>query len=197
MPTAPSDGWLGVSPSPRQLQAGELLFRQGERAFAVFRLQAGCVRLQRFTPAGAVVPMHTVREGETFAEASLFADSYHCQAEALRASEVLVFPRTALLDALRTEPAALLHLARDLAQRVQDLRQKIELRQPRSAAERVLQSLRLQADAQGAWTAPGTLKEWAEDIGLTHEALYRTLARLQRDGALRRSGSTLVLLSGA
>lgn len=190
---APPSHWLGVPASLRTLAAGELLFRQGERTFGVFRLARGCVRLQRFTPAGAVVPMHTVREGEPFAEAALFADHYHCQAEALRASEVLVYERGALLDSLRMQPDAMADLARDLAQRVQQLRQAIELRQPRSAAERVLQYLRLHADGAGTWRTRGSLKEWAEEIGLTHEALYRTLARLERDGRLRRSGSEMTL----
>jgi CRP-like cAMP-binding protein len=193
MLAASTPPWLGVPSTVRQLAAGELLFHQGERTFGVFSLARGCVRLQRFTPAGAVVPMHTVREGESFAEAALFAEHYHCQAEALRTSEVLVYPRAALLDALRGRPDAGLQLAHDLAQRVQQLRQKIELRQPRSAAERVLLYLRLHADRAGMWTAPGSLKEWAEDIGLTHEALYRTLARLEQDGRLLRCGTQLTL----
>jgi CRP-like cAMP-binding protein len=193
MSMATPSHWLGVPASARTLAAGELLFRQGERTFGVFRLVRGGVRLQRFTPAGAVVPMHTVRAGEPFAEAALFADQYHCQAEALRASEVLVYERGALLESLRARPEAMGDLARDLAQRVQQLRQAIELRQPRSAAERVLQYLRLHADGAGTWRTAGSLKEWAEDIGLTHEALYRTLARLERDGRLRRSGTELTL----
>lgn len=193
MTQRPPSHWLGVPASARRLAPGELLFRQGERTFGVFRLVRGCVRLQRFTPSGALVPMHTVRDGEPFAEAALFAEHYHCQAEALRASEVEVYERGALLESLRREPAAMGDLARDLAQRVQQLRQAIELRQPRSAAERVLQYLRLHADRSGAWRSTGSLKEWAEEIGLTHEALYRTLARLERDGRLSRQGTRLTL----
>jgi CRP-like cAMP-binding protein len=38
-----------------------------------------------------------------------------------------------------------------------------------------------------------TWKQVATEIGLTHEALYRALARLEREGAIRRSGRTLEL----
>ncbi|WP_162579336.1 helix-turn-helix domain-containing protein [Variovorax sp. PBS-H4] len=40
---------------------------------------------------------------------------------------------------------------------------------------------------------PGTLKDLARDLGLTHEVLYRTLAGLEREGVLERQGATLRL----
>jgi DNA-binding Lrp family transcriptional regulator len=40
---------------------------------------------------------------------------------------------------------------------------------------------------------PGTLKELAADLGLTHEALYRTLARMTADGEIKRTGSIIRL----
>jgi DNA-binding IclR family transcriptional regulator len=39
----------------------------------------------------------------------------------------------------------------------------------------------------------GTLMDFAAEIGLTHEALYRTLATLEREGAVERTGSEIVL----
>jgi CRP-like cAMP-binding protein len=33
---------------------------------------------------------------------------------------------------------------------------------------------------------PGTLKDIAANLGLTHEALYRTLAKMQHDGENER-----------
>jgi CRP-like cAMP-binding protein len=38
---------------------------------------------------------------------------------------------------------------------------------------------------------PGTVKDLAADLGLAHEALYRTLARMEADGEITRAGSTI------
>ena len=40
----------------------------------------------------------------------------------------------------------------------------------------------------------GTLKELAAELGLTHEALYRTLAALERSGEIRRGRGKIALL---
>jgi CRP-like cAMP-binding protein len=41
-----------------------------------------------------------------------------------------------------------------------------------------------------------TLKDLAAEIGLTHEALYRTLAALERSGQIKRKGEKIVLSKG-
>jgi CRP-like cAMP-binding protein len=37
----------------------------------------------------------------------------------------------------------------------------------------------------GLLTLTQTKKQWAAELGLTHEALYRTLARMKRSGSIR------------
>ena len=84
-----------------------MLFREGAASAGVFRLRSGCVRLIRTTLTGGQATMHTVRQGEFFAEASLFSAIYHCDAVALESSEVLVFRKQALVDQLRKSPELL------------------------------------------------------------------------------------------
>jgi CRP-like cAMP-binding protein len=183
----------GVAPTLRRVAAGAALFRQGDPTFGFFRLVSGAIRMVRVTPAGAQVPMHSVRPGELFAEASLFAPRYHCDAIAARASEVLVYPKRELQRRLKDHPEDVWRFAGELAHHVQALRTRLETRQIRSAPQRVLQLLRLRCDASGAWRIEGTLKQFAEEAGLTHEALYRALARLERDGWIRRGAGEIRL----
>lgn len=183
----------GVLPTPRRLAAGAALFRQGDATFGIFRLALGRLSLVRVTPGGAEVPMHTVRTGELFAEASLFSDRYHCDAIATQGCEVLVYPKAKLMRALRQDRDALWTFTAELAQRVQGLRTRLEVGRIRSAPERVLQALRLRCDASGAWKVDGTLKRFAEEIGLTHEALYRALAALERERRIARRGDEIRL----
>ena len=75
------------------------------------------------------------------------------------------------------------------------LRSRLEQRAIRSARERVLQHIALAADPERrAFRIEGTLMDLAAEIGLTHEALYRTLARLEKEGAIARTGDGIVLL---
>ncbi len=194
-PASPADAlFAGVAPHTRSVRAGAALFRQGDPAIGVFRLTRGRIRLLRTTASGAQVTMHTARPGELFAEASLFSPRYHCDAIAWCDSELLLYPKRELAARLKEDPDALWCFAAELAHRVQDMRARVELRQIRSAPERVIQALRLRCIADGSWRLDDTLKQFAQELGLTHEALYRALNTLERSGRLRREGRSLVLL---
>ena len=178
----------------RDLAAGEALFRQGDKALAIFEIEHGRLRLIRNTVAGHPVVLHTARAGELFAEAALFASNYHCDAVAAAASRVRIYPKRELLAAFRAEPALSERFIALLAHQIVALRARLEERNIRSARERVLHHLALATGPDGR-TMPleGTLMDLAAEIGLTHEALYRTLAALEKEGAIRRTRSGIAL----
>lgn len=181
----------------RTLDAGEFLFRQGDRANAIFNVDRGRMRLVRHTIDNHPVTLHTARAGDLFAEAALFADRYHCDAVAATAASVRVFPKRALLAAFRGDPALSERFMATLAHQVHALRSRLEGRNIRSARERVLNHLILAADARSRTVRlDGTLIDLASEIGLSHEALYRTLATLETDGLITRTRSTITVKSG-
>jgi CRP-like cAMP-binding protein len=178
----------------RELDAGEALFRQGDKAFAVFEIERGRLRMIRNTVAGHPIVLHTARPGKLFAEAALFAPSYHCDAVAAIATRVRIYPKRELLAAFRSDPASSERFMAVLAREILSLRARLEERNIRSARERVLHHLALTAGADGrTMTLEGTLMDLAAEIGLTHEALYRTLAGLAKDGAIRKTGTGIAL----
>ena len=75
------------------------------------------------------------------------------------------------------------------------LRTRLEQRNIRSARERVRHFLALNVGDDGRTVdlSGVTLKEVAAELGLSHEALYRTLSALERAGEIRRAGSTITL----
>jgi CRP-like cAMP-binding protein len=74
-----------------------------------------------------------------------------------------------------------------------DLRTRMELRNIHSARDRVRHYLALHAGTDGATVAVnGTLKELAAELGLTHEALYRTLARMAAKGEIKRLDGKII-----
>ena len=178
----------------RVLAPGELLFRQGDRAVAIYRVESGRLRMIRRTVDDHLVILHTAGRGEFFAEASLFAEAYHCDAIAAAQSRVWVYPKAIVMDALRTDPALAEAFMARLARQLQELRARMELRNIRSARERVLQYLRLRAGIHGRGIAiEGQLQDIAAEIGISREALYRTLATLEAEGSLTRTESAILL----
>jgi len=194
MATDPLPALLEAGTSVRVLAPGDLLFRQGDPAAAIYKVESGRLRLIRRTVDDHLVILHTARRGEFFAEASLFADAYHCDAVAAAPSSVRVYPKQSVMDAMRTEPALAEAFMARLAHQLQDLRARMELRNIRSARDRVLQYLRLRAGIHGrSIPIEGQLQEIAAEIGMTREALYRTLATLETEGHLTRTETAILL----
>ena len=167
---------------------GATIFRQGDRASAVFVVESGRVRLTRVLADGSPLTLYVAETGESFAEASLSADHYHCDAIAETDAVVLALPKGDLLSALAVDSAECLALALALAAQVRDLRARLELRNIRSATARVLAWLRLHSSGNPpsvpmhrSWT------QVADELGLTREAMYRALAKLVRQKQISRS----------
>ena len=184
----------GIGPDMRALKGGDFLFRNGDRSAGIYFLTSGSLRMQRVTPDGSTVVLHTARSGEFFAEASLFVERYQCDVIAERDSEVWLYAKDALLERLHDDPQTLLEFTAGLARSLHDIRQRYELKQIRSAPDRVLQLLRLRCGVDGVYQSRGTLKDMAAELGLTHEALYRALAKLEQDKRIFRDTGRLGIL---
>ncbi|MSP31562.1 MAG: Crp/Fnr family transcriptional regulator [Pseudolabrys sp.] len=179
----------------RKLKSGEALFRFGDKTTGFCEVIAGRVRMCRVDRSGREAILFVAGPGETIAEASLFSTVYHCDAIASTDVLVRIYPKQALLAAFEKDRKAAQAFAATLARQVMNLRTRIEQRNIRSARERVRHYLGLNADAGGrSVSLPGTLKDLAAELGLTHEALYRTLAALERSGEIKRSKGKIALL---
>jgi CRP/FNR family transcriptional regulator, dissimilatory nitrate respiration regulator len=151
--------------------------------------------MARVDRAGHEVVLHVAGPGETLAEASLFSPSYHCDAIATTDAIVRIYPKAAVLAAFGKEPKAAQAFTATLARQVMNLRTRIEQRNIRSARERVRHFLAVSTEADGRTVhLGGTLKDLAAELGLTHEALYRTLAALERAGEIRRTKGKITLV---
>jgi len=194
----PAKDWLPGSVRAaaieRKLKAGEALFRQGGKTVGLCEVIEGSVRLARVDRAGNEVVLHVAGAGDTIAEASLFSPAYHCDAIASTDAVVRIYPKQVMVDAFARDPKAAQAFTAMLARQVMTLRARIEQRNIRSARERLRHYLALNAGADGRTvTLRGTLKDLAAELGLTHEALYRTLAALERAGKIKRVMGKIVL----
>lgn len=179
------------------LEPGNSLFRQGDAADRVFLIEDGRMRMMRHLASGVAVAVHTGRPGELFAEGALFAAVYQCDGLTVGTATVVACPKADMLAALEASPALGLELLERVTRQLHAARALIGLRDIRSARERVLRHLQLRSDAGGAVAIEGRLLDVAAELGLTHEAYYRALATLERQGAIQRSPRFVRLLQPA
>lgn len=172
-----------IRPRRRLLAAGDMVMRAGEPAQALFHVERGTIRLSR-----GGFPLCAVTTGQSFAETALFADSLDYDATAEDDASVLVFPKTAVLLLLKSHPDLNLAFSAYLARQADALRSRSEILRLKGARARVLAWLAHAGAAAGTITLDRPLTAVAHDLGLTREALYRTLAAMEAAGMLAREG---------
>jgi CRP/FNR family transcriptional regulator, dissimilatory nitrate respiration regulator len=178
----------------RKVPAGQVLFRAGDRTVGLYEVLIGKLRLVRHDRNGREAILQSASAGDTLAEASLYASTYHCDAIATTDALVRLYPKALLLAGLKRDPKLAQSFTAMLAQQVMGLRTRLERRNIHSARDRIRHFLAVNASADGRTVVlSGTLKDLAADLGLTHEALYRTLARMAADGEIKRVGTTIRL----
>lgn len=175
----------------RELAAGELLFRIGDPVTAVFLVVRGEVRLVRRERNGSEVILQRSRGG-FFAEASLGSPAYHCDAVAAAKSAVIRFPGQSFQDALNEDVAFRTAWMRQLAAEVRKLRAQCERLSLNGAEARIVHYIESEGRDR-AIRLQQSRKSWAAELGLSHEALYRSLRRLQDKGAIRIDGERIAL----
>lgn len=189
--------WLpllaGIKTTRRTLSAGERLFTAGDPADNVFHIERGRLVMARRTVGGEEVILHVAEKGSLFAEAALFSDIYHCDARAEKPTTVAAFPKRAVLLHLKVHPDLNLAFTAYLARQLQNARFRLEVMGRKTAKEKVLAVL---AHAGGALVLDRPLAHWAAELGLTHEALYRTLRKLTDQGVVQRTGKRGFSLAG-
>lgn len=179
-----------IKPNRRSLAAGEQLFAAGDPATALFHVEQGSLRLSH-----GGVPLHTAEAGTSVAEWALFTETCPCHAHAVGKTEILAFPKAPVLLLLKAHPDLNLAFSAYLARELHRMRGRLELVRQKGARDRVVGYLVRAGAGERTVTLPRSLTDIAHDIGLTREALYRTLTKLEKEGVLHRDGTLTFRLS--
>lgn len=170
----------------RTVLADTVLFHRGQRPATLFWVLEGELRLVRATSGGGSVVLQRCRRGP-LAEASLFSPRYHCDGVAAVDTTLLAIGRDRFLAALGT-PAFAGAYVQLLSGIVRELRSHAERLTLRRAPERIEHYLE-EYGGFDCGAGEGTLKDWAAQLGLSHESLYRSLAAMEKRGrVVRESG---------
>jgi CRP/FNR family transcriptional regulator, dissimilatory nitrate respiration regulator len=163
-------------------QAGAMLGRAGAPPRFMFAVLSGQAQLIRHGEDGAIAVLQRVRCG-FLAEASLSSKRYHCDLVCTERSAVVRFPikefRASLLSDASFQMAWIEHLCSELKKS----RSQCERLALRGARARILHYVRSEG-LHKLKELTQSKKAWAAELGLSHEALYRELAKLKEEGRL-------------
>lgn len=167
------------------------LFKVSQHPEWMFFVLTGEVTLERIGIQGNPVVLQRTRHGFV-SEASLQSPVYHCDAHVVTDAEVVCVPVPVLLGSLAQDSAFALRWIGMCNREIRHLRLQCERMSLKTVQERLLHLIETEGQA-GLYDASSGLKTLASELGVTHEALYRTLASLEEEGRLSRSNRQLKL----
>ncbi len=178
-------------------QSQKIAFNKGDRLFVqsatvdyLYVVLSGRVKLVRENLEGNSLVIHIAYAGESFAEASLFSDQYHCDCIADNSCELLKFSKKDILEFLNKNPKSMMTLIQNLTSQIRDLRLLSEIKSIYSAKDRIMVFLNSEA-SEGVFYYTYSLLDLAQKIGLAQETLYRNISILESDGKITRQDGSI------
>ena len=176
------------------LARNERLFRVGERVEHIHFVLEGELLAVRYLGDGSEAVMQRARDGEFFAQSAMLVPHYSCDARAASPSEVVRIPVRELRDALRSDGDFAMAFTGQLAADLRRQCTRVERLRIKRARDRVRHYL----VCEGPLRSGGAkLQDWARELGLEPETLYRTLAELEAGGEIQREHGTVILVQAA
>jgi len=194
---APADRARLVATFGRPFVAGQALFREGEAAKEAFLLQDGRVRLLkrvRMVERSLMV----VRPGDLFGESALIdATARNSTAVALTDGVALALGRDTFRSLLEHHPSIAMRVIDQLAMRVRDVEDQIEIMMLRDTQSKVVSALlKLARDGEAAMPNAElhiTPVELSTRVGLDVDTVKRTVQRLREQGYVKITGEKVEL----
>jgi len=170
---------------PLSCKPESTLFLTGAPPHWMYFVTHGEVVLERHGLNGEVVNLQRCQMGFV-GEASLTSTAYHCDARTTLPSEIVRIPIKALRQALKQDQAFAERWIQMLSSEVRRLRLQNERLSLPKVQNRILHLIETEGH-DGRYLLGCSLKQLAKQLAVTHEALYRALAQLEKTGKISRN----------
>ena len=181
----------------RNYRASETIFRQEENCRGFFAIEKGRVRLFTATPSGREQVVHSLREGQSFAEVALFSlGIYPVNAEAMANPTVLIeIQGVPFLQLFHSEKRIAAAMVGSLCQRLLALVQRVDELSATTAGARLARHILRMPSSGSPITVElsSSKKELANLVSITPETLSRLLRTWREEGVLVSEGRRLIL----
>lgn len=184
---------------PKQLEKGDYLFREGERAEGFYIVQKGAVNVHRVSAAGKEQVIHLFRPVESFAEATLATETgYPANARATEPSIVLLVPKVDFIELLRKRPELALRMLGSMSQHLRVLVGLLDDLTLKDVETRLANWLLKKCpvpigDSPIEIKLDRTKRVLAAEMGSTSETLSRTLAKFRGKNLVQVKANTIIL----
>lgn len=172
-------------------EKGDYLFHQGKKPEYMFFIVSGEAVLTRISSHGEPTILQRCKGGFV-SEASLLVAAYHCDAIATHNGQAITLPIKSLREALADSKFSMkwVQLLSKEIMRLRTQSERLGLKDIRSKLIHLIET----EGKQGVLTLQSDFKSMASEIGVTHEALYRAIATLEKEGLLKKHPDSLELL---
>jgi CRP/FNR family transcriptional regulator len=184
----------------RRAAAGEMIFHEGEPARSFCIVGHGKVKIFKLSPEGKEQILMIAKEGDSFAEAAMFAGGdYPASAQALEPTELVVIDRSKFTGLLNRNPELALALIGRLSELLRKMTVLVESLSLSDVNTRLARYILTYGDPEsGAMPGQIILREkktvLAALLGTIPETLSRAFAKLVKDGLIEVKGPNINIL---
>ena len=192
---------VGEVAVPRTLEAGEVVFREGDDSDTCYIVRAGHARAVREHPDGRSLTLANFGPGDIFGELAMFGNERRsATVEALDHLELLAILGSDMRRLLRDHPEIAVKLLTSLAGRLRDTnerltRQSFQTVQSRVAAvlAQLVEAARREGGPEQDVLITSTQADVAQLAGSSRESASRFLAVLERAGIISQGRGKLTV----
>lgn len=182
-------------------KAGQILFYEGNRAFGIYCIYSGRVKLYKTGHGGRLQIVRLAGPGDLIGYRSLFAEeSYSATAEAMEDATVCFLEKSVFLPLLAKEPGLAMKMIRKLSGELRHAEDRMTDIAQKPVKERLAELLLLLKETYGKANNGGveiglslSREEMAEMIGTTQETIIRLLSEFKARGFLKIDGRQIVI----
>lgn len=181
------------------LDKGQHLFLQGERADRFYFVVSGQMKLLRLLPDGTEKIIELFRPSQTFAEALMFlaASTYPVNAQAVESTTLFSFSNIEYKKMLLADSNLAIELLGDLSLHLHKRIREIETLSLKNSTIRVvryiLALLDQEDDAERSLELPVAKRLIAAQLAIQPETLSRIFNRMKEDGIVKINGRRLIV----
>lgn len=181
----------------RRYAAHEIVFSEGEEGHGFFVVAEGLVEIYKLGSDGRKQTIHIFGPGEPFGEVVVFEGKrFPANAEAIRPTEVIYFPRDGFLTSLRERPDLALRMLGLMARRLRELAVLVESLSLKEVTARLAAHLFFlyQKGGKEVLQLQVSKGQLASLLGTVPETLSRALRRLSEEGLIEVRGKEILIL---
>jgi CRP/FNR family transcriptional regulator, dissimilatory nitrate respiration regulator len=185
----------------KKYQKGEIIFMDQDEGNGFYLVAEGLVKIFKVSPSGKEQILHVFGPGEPFGEVPVFSGRrFPANAEAIRESRLLFFPRSGFLGLITSRPSLALNMLAVLSMRLRQFTQQIENLSLKEVPARLAAYLLYLSTEQAneEWVTLDISKgQLASLLGTIPETLSRILNRMNKQGLIETEDRTIHLLDWA